>query len=526
MLGFFGIFIFIVSQNVLIKIQQSYYQTTIINLWKNKNFQEGFGSLQRLSGKNKIYDYITYENWESLFKVSPSLSNLKPYIYSPTYKNWINISCNSLRSQGYDIDKNSGCPNEVISGYILFALNNVLWAAGLKTPEEVSTFMQKISSEIDGACERKEIPCNPKPPSVLPAQISIDSINFIELINQFTAGLNLILNLQNPDFQNYSLDYDIQKTMRIRSALKAKIFDIGNKEFKVYPPNGGDEPKVSNNNFEGSIDNVVYRNRQLVISGWIQSHQASEISGVDIFINGHKACSTQINLQHQDEYNFSNVKLKFECTAPFEFIDDSPIKLSAYASNKKTSLHYYLKNTPLVTTVLSNKFDAKCYLANNLDVKYSVDLNKFTPEEHFRNYGIYEERSCAPLYSTKIAQQKYSQDIENHTIIRKTWFKTFFIINSMFYSYLIKFSPFIVVMYFFILIKKRGQNYLTKYALFIFGGLFLSRLFLISILGYLGLAPISPLYLTAGSYCLFIFEAICLIGILSAFQENKVLTTQ
>jgi hypothetical protein len=36
MLGFFGIFIFIVSQNVLIKIQQSYYQTTIINLWKKK----------------------------------------------------------------------------------------------------------------------------------------------------------------------------------------------------------------------------------------------------------------------------------------------------------------------------------------------------------------------------------------------------------------------------------------------------------------------------------------------------------
>ena len=386
--------------------------------------------------------------------------------------------------------------------------------------------MQKVSSEIDSACDKKEILCNPKPPSVLPAQISMHNLNFSELKNQFIGGLNLVLNLENPDFQNYSLDYDVRKTMHIRSALKAKIFDIGINKFKVYPPGGKDEPKASNNSLEGSIDNVVYRNRQLIISGSFLPNKNGEINTVEIFINGHKACTTQPNPSNNGKVNFLNPQLRFECIAPFEFIDESPINLSAYASDKIKSLHYLLKNTPLVTTVLSNKFNAQCYLTNNMDVKYYVDLNKFTPEEHFKNYGIYEERRCAPLYTAKIGQQQHSQDIENHTIVRKRWFNAIFKLNSTFYSSFIKLSPLLLLIYFIVLIKKGAPSYLIQYTLFIFGGLFLSRLGLISLLGHLGLAPISPLYLTAGSYCLFIFDAVCFIWLLSTLQSNKATTAR
>lgn len=518
-LGAFGVCLFVSAQFTLIKIQQSYYQTSITNLWKDKNFQEGFGSLQRLSGDNKPFDYITYQNWEALFKVSPTAATLKQYIYSPIYQNWMYVSCEVLRSQGHDVVKNSGCPSEVVSGFVLFALNNVLWTAGKRTPSEVSNFMKKIGDEIDGSCDRKEILCNSKPFSVLPAQLSIDRLNINELFRQFRTGFKLALNFENPDFQTYSIDVDLKNTMFMRSALRARLFDVGINEFKVFPPNGDEEPKGTLHRIDGFVDKVIYRNRQIFISGWFKPDGNSDINSVQIFINGRKACLAP-PVKDLERRENSNSAFKFECTVPFEFLDDSPIKVSAYVLNSTNSFKYSLKNTTIVDTVLSNKFNAQCYLENNLDVKYYVDVGVINPENHYKYNGIHEERVCSPLYSKKIAQYQHANDIENFSVVRKKWFTSIFKFNSDIYSNFIKLSPAIVLIYFLILIRKRSVQFGVISALLVFAGLFLSRLSLISLMGFLALAPISPLYLASGLYCLFIFVTLCFIGILATFDKR------
>lgn len=517
-LSLFGLFIFVMLGVFLSRIHEKYYHSPIINIWKDKNFQSGFGSLQRLSKNNNKLDFISKDNWEQFYKVSPAAASLKKYINSPVYENWIPISCNTLLSLGYDMDRDSGCPNEVVSGYILFALNDVLWAAGKRTPDEISRFMELISNEIDFACNRSLIQCNRKPPSVLPAQLDISKINFYEMSKLFIEGLTLIFHYQNQDFDNYFLDQDIQKTMLMRASLRARLFDIGRLKFQTFEEKGSDERKLQVISGDyGLLDSVKYQARELIISGYFYPSADMLINSVEVYINGHIACTVprgglKTIIQHGKEKN-----IRFECIVPFEFETSNPLAISAYVLEALSKVRYKLKNDYIVDISLSNKFNQDCYLFSNLDVKYYVDKGVFTADEHFKKYGIYENRPCAPINSIKLAQHNFQEEITRYADASNSFFSTVFMINSVSYSYFIKLIPFIFIILLLAYILGGKFNYLVVLSILIFLLLFLSRVSLISLFSYLGIAPISALYMASGFFSFFVAGV---VGFAAALNEG------
>ena len=131
------------------------YGTPVTLEVKDPDFQAALGAIMRVKPERRFrYEPIAPETLEKLYAVSPALRSLRPMIDSPRYRS------------GWMMGENGGRVINALSFLIRDA------AAGLghhRTPADAKAFYRRIAEEINGACDRDEIPADDRRDSVYPA---------------------------------------------------------------------------------------------------------------------------------------------------------------------------------------------------------------------------------------------------------------------------------------------------------------------------------------------------------------------
>lgn len=470
---------------------------------------------------NLLYDHITFNNWDQLSKVSPSVNEIIHLIHQQVYTQWIPTSCGAIRDQGFNVDQYSSCPHEMAIGFVLFALNDVLWQAGYQKPDAISQFMKRMSNEIDSACDTKKIDCNPKPPSVMPAQIHILKSDLNGLFKKFTKSLDLIINYGGASWDHYKADRDIIKLLSMREKLR--VFLLGpldpplNTNFHIQ--NDDFKRNVKKGNF-GYIDSVSYSFGSLQVQGWAILDENNKFSSVDIYINNEIKCDIALTVKRPDISKLYPENIGFSCTFPLEITKDSTFLITSYAKlNQDKYNKYLLNNTDVVDISMSNIFNEGCYLKYNPDVEKAVNQGIITALSHWELDGMREKRTCMPIFNSYTDYSGYYKKVNEYGYIKNDTFKASYSTSLVFYRYLVLFSLIILIPCIFLTLK--NKNYLFTIVIGTFLILAITRVVLVSILSYLALVPISPLYLMSGIYSLFIA---CLTAtIISIFYFLKII---
>lgn len=448
--------IFLLLQTCISTLNYFKYKSSIINIWKDKDFQAGYGSLQRLSQNNLLYDHITFQNWMTFSRFSPSVEEIIPLILQPVYKSWIPTSCYAIKTQGFDVDKHSSCPNEIAVGFVLFALNDVLWQAGYRTPDDISKFMRRVSNEIDYACESKKIICNPKPPSVMPAQIFNFELDISSIVENLIKSFKLTITYGGVSWEKLKAHRELDKLHYMREKLNAFLLDPIDIQ-QNYTNNLIEyEPTVKNlkeGNF-GYIDSLTFDGGIIHAQGWAIFSKDKKFSSVDIYINGEKKCSEALLNNRPDIYPLYPENIGFYCKFPFKFDKDFSYEIKAYAKLDNDIHHYLLKNTSDVNSIFENKFNP------------------------------------------------YLEMLNAHQFIKNGLLLYSFNLFLLLYKYFIYVSSAMIIPIVFFMIRKKDYLYLTILGIFLI--LSLSRTVIVSILSYYALLPLSPLYLISGIYSYFI----------------------
>ena len=122
------------------------------NDFRSADFEGAYGALSR----------IEHDHWERLvlfpkdareraYAVSPAARELQPFFEGPIGSAWRDLSCAQMQR--------TQCP-EVLAGWFMWALRQSVTAAGhYRSAGEARDFYRRLAREINGACERKEIPC-------------------------------------------------------------------------------------------------------------------------------------------------------------------------------------------------------------------------------------------------------------------------------------------------------------------------------------------------------------------------------
>jgi hypothetical protein len=127
-------------------VNYSKYNSFTSNIFKNSDFQAGYGALQRVKRDKLLLESINNSDFQMLYLVSPSLLRLKTYIDSEAFKGWVGTACYAHESQWRNILKDSSCPTNMPVGFMLFAIMDGMWSIGLRSPEQMKEFMKKVIS--------------------------------------------------------------------------------------------------------------------------------------------------------------------------------------------------------------------------------------------------------------------------------------------------------------------------------------------------------------------------------------------
>ena len=204
------------------------------------------------------------------------------------------------------------------------------------------------------------------------------------------------------------------------------------------------------------------------------------------------ACRVEPNIKRVDVTNEKPVG--FVCSLFYDVETIQPIDLNIAVINRTQA--YSLTLTDDVASQLRNEFDEDCYLSANPDVASAVDRGEFVSgRDHFEKFGAFEQRACKPL-----TVPKYSANIANLNTIKGPFSDVALSTNQVlgymyqninFYGWFLPLVVFFVALF----LKQFSIN------LLILGlaGLTLTRLTLISLLDYTGMAPITALYLYSGT---------------------------
>ena len=515
---------------VIKSLNHQYYNAPIINIWKDKNFQNGYASLQRLSANNLLLDHITFENWNNFSKVSPSVASLKPFINEETYKGWISISCSALKDNGYDIESDSGCYHEVIVSYSLFALNDALTNAGYNTPSKVSIFMGNVASEIDAACDEGRIKCNPKPFSVLPAQLFYRLPDWKKVFSTFLSSISQTLLYQNPSLFSRQIDFNWDGVIKMREKLGGYIFAnadaipqaqsaAAENEISVLP-----RLKMPSSEY-GYVDGIINKYGDVIVYGWALNTNGKKFQKIKIFLQGKKLCEVSPSLPRPDISHYNPEKIGFTCSSKFDIRPEPSYQLHAYAIDD--GKEFLLRNTQEVETTLSNNFNEACYLKYNEDVMAALKEGRINSgKSHWLEYGKNESRRCAPIYSENYSLERYQKIIDKYGISKNIFLNKIFDLNSFLYFLCILVSPITLLIFFCTSFFKKDLFAVLIVITFLI--LCITRLVLLSFLHYYGVAQASSLYLLSGAYSYFIAVAVSIIFVFKniyairfSHQSNK-----
>ncbi len=477
--SFFSLFI----TTSLFKIINYYnFNSTILNTFKDDNFDYGYSSLFRIKHNSDIKRIsIPKESWQVIFDISPSANTLKKYIYGPGYEGWILTACGAIRDQHPDED-NSNCEEGMLTGYLMMALIDALYQSGYDSPQKVSNVMKKIGDEITLYCNNTSNLCSDAsfkmmPPSTFKIQTLYDSFN------KLPHAYNILTNSHNIPIDKIQGSGFLKDVSLIATNLNLFIFN-----FKVNNKMMIDEDlpkyeKIGNHNYDAKISQVDKLKNQIVFKGF----NYSDIVDILIVINDKYTCKAK---------TINNV---FSCV--FDYNLQFPINIEAYIQQDR-KLFQIKFNKDLFANLAY--FDEDCYLTNNPDVANAVKNKIFTSGfEHWKNHGSNEQRLCTPNdYFDYISDSKIKHSIYSDYSVN--------LVNLLFYFYkfLMNIGFIIILIGLFCLLKVRNIRYLSICIILLC--FTITRLSLISLLDVTGLAPITGMYLLSGTFSYFLLIIFCL----------------
>ena len=465
------------------------YDTTIRTEFREGGFPKGYGRLFRFKDNTDIpRASLTSEAWERLFTEVPESRPLQTYVESPAYNGWVATSCNAIRSQ-HPWEDNSRCDNVMLNGYLMMAMKDALFSAGFNTPVKQSDFMNDLAKAIDDKCSQENIPCkNPAHSMMPPETLELDTL--LAMVRNLPRAYKVMTSSNNPQPSSVVGSGPIATQIAIGKNLSAKVFGT------FARPNAENNISISDRLFEqklpesvGYVDGVRLVNGSLQVFGWVKPSLDDPKIVASVQKN---ACRVEPNIKRVDVTNEKPVG--FVCSLFYDVETIQPIDLNIAVINRTQA--YSLTLTDDVASQLRNEFDEDCYLSANPDVASAVDRGEFVSgRDHFEKFGAFEQRACKPL-----TVPKYSANIANLNTIKGPFSDVALSTNQVlgymyqninFYGWFLPLVVFFVALF----LKQFSIN------LLILGlaGLTLTRLTLISLLDYTGMAPITALYLYSGT---------------------------
>lgn len=141
----------------------------------DKDYQNALNAIYRVrEGPSQKYVEVTNTNLDAIYKISPTLNELSPFINNAAWK-----------AYGCSIDS-STC-GQTGTGYFMWSLREAVSRSGYySNPSNAKIIYRKISSEINEACKVKKIRCEDSFLSKIPG---FDMFNFSEFAQTFYQGI-------------------------------------------------------------------------------------------------------------------------------------------------------------------------------------------------------------------------------------------------------------------------------------------------------------------------------------------------
>lgn len=479
--------------NIIFKsLNKIYYDSYILNTFKDENFDYGYSALFRIKHNSSIKRIsIPSNTWNEIFELSPTAKTLSNYINGPAYKNWVLTACDAIRNQHPD-EPNPHCENGMLVGYLMMAFIDALYDAGYTTPTLVSNTMKKIGDEISSECHKDLNLCIDAPFKMMPPS-TFKFITFLETLRNIPDAFNILINSHNNDILKIKGSGNDNLITSIAKDIGAFIFNYKNIKNNINYDYFNDKT-ISNNIYNASVKIIVSSNNKLIVEGVNNSIYQKVIT----FINDKYFCES------------ITIDSKFICS--FENNFQFPIRLNTFLVDSKN-----LYKINIDDSILKNIsfFDEDCYLKNNNDVMEAVNLNLFSSGyEHWKYHGINESRLCSPndFFSFK-QDSKFNHNKINDIAIG--------FIQSMYQLYKIILYIGIVSLFLSILIILKNKNYIYLSIYSVLTSLVLSRVILISLLDETGLAPITGMYLLSGTFSFFVLILLSFTFLFSYLKHQK-----
>ncbi len=140
---------------------QAYYGRFITSEFKAAEFERGYGALARIQPHSwRRYVVFPQDARRRAYAVSPAAAELKPVFDGPVGSSWRRIGCDQTAI--------ADCP-EILSGWFMWALRDAVAQAGHgKSAREAMEFYQLLADEINAACDRGAIACDPPRATLMP----------------------------------------------------------------------------------------------------------------------------------------------------------------------------------------------------------------------------------------------------------------------------------------------------------------------------------------------------------------------
>lgn len=157
----FPFLLLIISINLVSLINYNKYGIFNVVEFKAPEFLSAYGSLNRVKSSSWIKDVpVSNEKRALIYAVSPTFSELKPYLDGKLGRRWTKTS-----AKNSDPDN----PSEIKGGWFMWAFRDSVAKAGYyRDGKSTLIFYKRLASEVNLACEKKELDCYPERASMMP----------------------------------------------------------------------------------------------------------------------------------------------------------------------------------------------------------------------------------------------------------------------------------------------------------------------------------------------------------------------
>ena len=495
------------------------YGSSITTIFKTKLYQEAYAALQRASPHRLPLDGMAHADWPDIFKVSPAAAELKPFIDGKHYAHWASIGCAAIRALNNNMAL-LNCDKSVPVGHFPYAFLDAINSAGYKSLPQVLSYLDRLAQQINLACDERRITCKPYTGNVIefgllqtPGAVSrIADLTKQALITTITYQSPPISAIA-PTMEGREPYFDMKRRLHIFG------FDSPYKNLQTNPkPLAADSTLTDSSNGKGSVDLILYRNGILTIGGWGLTSTQTPYSAFEVLLNDQVICSVAPDIFRPELAQINTHNLGFLCSAIVPIGPQDQPKLEVFAIDTKARIKTVIANSEAVQSSLTNTWNEACYLKANPLVGEAVKAGRMSATAHWEQYGRYEERACTPLFNPLTSPEK---PIWNAARSAKAFaiVEAIYSASSSSYHYLNLLFTISIPLFFILTWKKKSNTLLVLGS--VFALLLLTRIVMMAVLDFLGLAPIIPLYLMSAFYAYFILGSLSLIYLLSLKDQPK-----